>query len=114
MSWPSTDFELEIQNELDRYKKALGLIAELGDRCEDCEPTTATTPPPMATHVTHGPFTGVPVFLCDACTVNARASFRKAESKGCGRQPSIDVHDQEPAVLIALAALLPSGDGEGA
>lgn len=35
MSWPGTDFELEIQNELDRYKTALEHIVEIGE-----DPTT--------------------------------------------------------------------------
>lgn len=38
VSWPSTDFELEIQNELDRYKAALERILEIG---EDATSTTA-------------------------------------------------------------------------
>lgn len=31
MSWPATDFELEIQNTLDRYEAALRRIVELGE-----------------------------------------------------------------------------------
>lgn len=31
MSWPSTDFECEIQDELDRYKHALERIVAIGE-----------------------------------------------------------------------------------
>ncbi len=37
MSWPSTDFELEIQNELDRYKAALERILEIGEDATDTD-----------------------------------------------------------------------------
>jgi hypothetical protein len=82
-------------------KEALGEIAALGDVCEDCEVHAA----PMATHVTQSPVTGIPVFLCAEHAEDARAAHRKAESKGCGKQPDVEVHEQELAVTIALEAL---------
>lgn len=37
MSWPGTDFEVEIQNELDRYKAALERIVEIGEDATDTD-----------------------------------------------------------------------------
>ncbi len=90
-----------LNDEIRRLRNALGEVAALGDRCEDCEPTEA----PMATHVTARLWSGIPMFLCDACAVNTREAFKKAESKGCGRQPDVEEHEQDTAVLIALKAL---------
>lgn len=94
-------------DEVERLKRALGLIAELGDRCEDCDP-----PDTIATHVTANPVTGLPIFLCAEHAEDARAAHRKAESKGCGKQPDVEEHEQETAVTIALAALSSSQTGE--
>ena len=93
--------------EADRLRSALGRIAELGERCEECEPTEA----PFATHVTAGPMTGIPTFLCGACAETTRQAYRKAESKGCGKQPDVEEHEQDTAVQIALKALGSEGDG---
>lgn len=87
-------------------ESALGLIAELGDRCEDCEPTEA----PFATHMARDAsfsIHGIEHYFCDACAENARAAYRKAESKGCGRQPEVELYEQETPVRIALEALNP-------
>lgn len=87
--------------EVERLKRALGLIAELGDRCDDCEPTEA----PFATHVTHHPLTGLPLTLCPEHAETAREAQRKARSKGYGPYPDVEEHEQDTAVLIALEAL---------
>lgn len=84
--------------EVDRLKAALGLIAELGERCDDCEPTEA----PLATHVIT---IGIWHYLCGPCAESAKAAYRKAESKGCGKQPEVKEHAQDTAVLIAYRAL---------
>lgn len=98
---PTAKEVLALAAEVERLKRALGDIGALGDRCEDCDPHDA----PFATHVTANPLTGTPVFLCAECAESTRAAFRKAESKGCGRQPVVEEHEQDEAVLIALAAL---------
>lgn len=91
----------QICQELLDAREALGKIAELGERCEDCEPTEAA----FATWVTAHPLTGIPIFLCDEHVQDTRDAHRKAESKGCGKQPEIEPHEQEMAVDIALKAL---------
>jgi hypothetical protein len=93
----------ECAGDVGRLKRALGEIAELGDRCEECDP-----PNTMATHVTWHPETGLPVFLCDACAEERRSAGRS--------RPEIEPHEQDLAVLIALRALglAPlAGEGEG-
>jgi len=96
----------DLRAEVERLKRALGQVVELGDRCEECEVSGA----PMATHITTHSVTGLPLFLCAACAKNVGEQYRKAESKGCGKQPEIEEHEQDTAVAIALAAL---GEGHG-
>lgn len=90
--------------ELRDLRRALGRVAELGERCEECEPTEA----PYATHVViRRDFSvhGLEEYLCPQHAEEARQAHRKAESKGCGPQPEVQEHEQETAVLIALEAL---------
>lgn len=87
--------------EVDRLKTALGEIAALGDFCEECEPHGA----PVATHLTACAVSGIPVLLCAEHAEEARQAHRKAESKGCGKQPAVIEHEQDTAVTLALAAL---------
>jgi hypothetical protein len=93
------------QQEIERLKRALGEVAALGERCEDCDPAEA----PFASFVTMHPLSGITIFLCAACAEVTREAYRKAQSKGCGPQPEVEPHEQEPAVEIALRAL---GEGQ--
>ncbi|MBX3205147.1 MAG: hypothetical protein KF764_08755 [Labilithrix sp.] len=98
-----------LRREVERLKTALGEVAALGDRCEECDCGEAE----MATHVTAHPLTGIPIFLCAVHAKETDAAYRRAESKGCGEQPLIEEHEQETAVQIALAALGPAGKKGG-
>ena len=88
-------------DEVRRLKNALGEIGALGDFCEECEISGA----PPATHLTTQTLTGIPIFLCTDHAEQAREAHRKAESKGCGKQPEVVEHEQDTAVTLALAAL---------
>lgn len=91
---------LALLDRIEALEAALGKIAELADRCEACDP-----PDTLATHATTDSVTGLPMFLCGPCAKDVDASYRKAESKGCGRQPEIEEHEQDVAVAIAIAAM---------
>ncbi len=89
---------VKAEAEVKRLRRVLGTIAELADRCEDCD----------ATHATHVTTSSLGHFLCADCAKLADEQYRKAESKGCGKHPRIEEHEQDLAVRLALAAL-----GEG-
>jgi hypothetical protein len=90
-----------LRAENERLKSALGQVAALGDFCEECDPTEA----PPATYLTTHVLAGIPIFLCAEHAEEAREAHRKAESKGCGAQPNVVEHEQDTAVVLALAAL---------
>ena len=96
--------EAALKEEVERLKRALGEVAAHADRCEECDCGEAK----IATHVTMSTITGLPLFLCPEHAEEIRAAYKKAESKGCGKSPDIEEHEQETTVQIALQAL-----GEG-
>ena len=87
--------------------KALRSIAALAPRCseDECDDNYETKGAHrLATHETK--LFGAPVYLCAEHAVNREASHRRAESKGCGKQPAVVPYvEPNEAIRIALDAI---------
>ena len=92
-------------DDVPRLRAALQEIAALGPRCEESEAYEDAPKCGPITHVTKFNFV-LDVYLCAEHAVTRAASLAKAESKGCGKQPTVDPYvENNEAILIATRAL---------
>lgn len=99
-----------IDPQIARLCAALQAIADLGPTCADCEEMDGedivpASPRKPVTHVTKFNWV-LDVHLCAEHAVTRAASLAKAESKGCGKQPTVELYvETNEAVILARAAL---------
>lgn len=98
---------VDLLDEYDRLRKALDEIADEAVLCQDCDEDEHVRR--IATHETLFAVGGAAYYVCAEHAETHRESNRKAESKGCGKQPDVFQFVQEKHVAIALAALAKKG-----
>ncbi len=92
-------------NRIEALEEALRSIADLAPECDHC--TDLEEPPRPKRPITHETtLWRLPVYLCAEHAPDRVASYRKAESKGSGKQPDVVPYvEPNPAIEMARAAL---------
>lgn len=94
-----------VEGEAKTLRVALEAIVDLAPECDHCSDyDPAPRPKRPITHETT--LWGLPVYLCAEHAPDRVASYRKAESKGSGKQPDVVPYvEQNQAIEIARHAL---------